>query len=1149
MRACLAVAMLWAVIALPASAAAVVEQIPTGQLPRTAEPLRYALDFTLDPRLEGFEGETRIQIRLHQPSDHLWLHGRDLKVAAVRWRDAAGAQGEGRYEQRNADGVARVEFGRVLPAQEIELSLSYSAAYSRSLDSIYKVSRGSEHYLVTQFEDIAARRAFPGFDEPSFKTPFEITLTVPEKTAAFANTRQIGDERGEPGTRTLKFAPTEALPTYLIAFAVGPWDISKTLNVPANDIRSKPFKLRVLGPRGSKSKLDYALKTTPELVEELERYFGIAYPFDKLDLVAAPDFAFGAMENAGLITFREVLLLLDEESSVDSRQDYFRVNAHELAHQWFGNYTTLAWWDDIWLNEAFATWMANKALHRLRPEDRSQLKQLNSTLAAMANDSLASARRIREPIRENGDISNAFDSITYQKGGGVLGMFESWIGEEKFREGIRLFLRRHARGNATSNDLISALTEASGQGVALGHAMRSFLDQPGIPLISTRLNCKQGKASMQLRQSRYLPLGSQGQQGARWKIPVCLRLGQGSASSRQCMLLEQQEQSFDLAYCPDWYLPNADGVGYYRYNMPAVDMSKLNLQLPQLAATEQIIHADALSAGFNRGDFGPDSVLQAMPALATSPLPNVALSLLDDFNWIRTQLADAGDKNALRRFAISLYQPKLDQLGWSARVGESPDDALMRQALLDFLALDVQGAEARQAMLSAGQDLLTKSGAETFVLEGADAETLGTALSVLAQEGGEPIVRHLMKALPGNRNPQQRKAMLQALGAVTDPALAALARDFVLGSELQLREVSGFYAAHKQRPENQQAYWNWMQNHFDKVIAPYPDFARNRVPGLASGLMCSKQQSVDLQNFFSAQLPKLPGAQRTLAQVIEGSQLCAALRSKHAAGQGVGSVARWIRSQAIPANGPTLADAVASPTRSASFRSRDLYRHPLQTLQFFEVQPQMSVVEVWPGAGWYTEILAPYLRALGQYTAAGFVTSGKEIPEWRKDAMKSFRTKLKQAPGLFDRVRVTELGSPGSWQAAPAASADRVLSFRNVHNWMSGDYEKSMFKSFSDALKPGGILGIVEHRAEPGTSLEQMKKTGYVTEEYVIRLAQEAGLRLLAKSEINANPRDTKNYPEGVWSLPPALRLRDQDRETYLSIGESDRMTLKFVKP
>jgi predicted methyltransferase len=247
--------------------------------------------------------------------------------------------------------------------------------------------------------------------------------------------------------------------------------------------------------------------------------------------------------------------------------------------------------------------------------------------------------------------------------------------------------------------------------------------------------------------------------------------------------------------------------------------------------------------------------------------------------------------------------------------------------------------------------------------------------------------------------------------------------------------------------------------------------------------------------------------------------------------------------------GPSLARIINGPDRSESFRMRDRYRHPRETLEFFGVKPNLTVVEVWPAPGWYAEILAPYLRDTGRYIVAGFVTTWDGVPQWRIDAMSSLQQKFAARPDLYDRVQIVEIGKPDRWNPLPVESVDVVLTFRNVHNWMAGEYEREMFAAFFRMLKPGGTLGVVEHRALPGTDVEIMKKSGYVTEDYVIAIAQEAGFQFAAKSEANANPKDTKDYPGGVWTLPPSLKLGDENRAKYLEIGESDRMTLRFTKP
>ena len=268
----------------------------------------------------------------------------------------------------------------------------------------------------------------------------------------------------------------------------------------------------------------------------------------------------------------------------------------------------------------------------------------------------------------------------------------------------------------------------------------------------------------------------------------------------------------------------------------------------------------------------------------------------------------------------------------------------------------------------------------------------------------------------------------------------------------------------------------------------------------------------------------------------------------HLAALALAAMAAPFAASAAAANDP-LAQAVASPTRTEAYRARDVYRHPLKTLQFFGVRPDMTVVEIWPSNAWYTEILAPYLHDQGKYYAAGSAASLPTASDETRRSVAAFQQRLDADPARYSGVTVTEFRPPQRTEICPPGTADMVLTFRNVHNWISGGYEQEAFNAFYTALKPGGVLGVEEHRAKPYTTLEQTKKSGYVNEAYIKALAANAGFRFVAESKVNDNRKDTKDYPEGVWTLPPTYTLGDQDKAKYQAIGESDRMTLKFVKP
>ncbi len=878
----LRVALLLILAALPLAAVAKADAVavPTGKLPADVIPQRYALHLTIDPRSDRFSGETRIRVKLVQASDHVWLHAQAIDIKSASVTDAAGKTSPIRTTLHGDLGVLEVRFARTLPAQEVEFAFAYSAPFNGQLEGLYKVSVGTDHYAITQMEPVSARFAFPGFDEPRFKTPFDISLTVPKSDVAVANTLQVREQTSSDAMwKTLTFATTKPLPTYLVAFAVGPWDVVDAPPIPPNSVRKNAVPLRGIGPRGSAKQLAWILGETPAIVKLFEDYTAQPYPFDKLDLLGVPDFSAGAMENAGLIVFRDAVLLLDAHSSADRYRSVFNVTAHEIAHQWYGDLVTVPWWNDIWLNEAYATWAQAKASTALKPEYQAPLAALESRLHVMANDSLFSARKVRQPIAGRGDIETAFDGITYQKGASVLAMFESWVDADTFRAGMRTYLATHAFGNGSSDDLIATLAAASGKGEAFAVAMRSFLDQTGVPLIHSALTCKDGHASFAFGQSRYLPYGVLGKDTPIWHVPVCTRFGRGGKSTTQCFLLDRSEQYFDIAgTCPDWYLPNADARGYYRFDLAAGDLARLGGAVSALSAPEQLVYADALSSGFKRGTVAPTALLDAMPALAKSDMPQVTTALLDEFIWIREHLADAHTRPLLDAYAVRLYEPRLRQLGYRHRAGEAGTAIAMRTRLAEFLAMTVRDAAVRTELAKQGRSALGLDGSGNADLTRADPDLLHSALKVAVQDGGTAAFDAAQAALAVNRGTSQRYALLAALGATRDPLLGARARDLGLTSAVQIGEMSSLYSAQVDEPENRTAMWQWLQAHFDAYRVRLPAFAQSKLPATAAEGRCTTQAADDLAAFLAPRIKQLIGGERGLGQTLESVRQCAALR-------------------------------------------------------------------------------------------------------------------------------------------------------------------------------------------------------------------------------------------------------------------------------
>jgi alanyl aminopeptidase len=858
------------------------EQIPIGKLPEWVVPESYDLDFKIDPAQKGYTGKTTIHLKLAQAIDHIWIHGKSLMVKDVSITSAEGVKTKAKYEQASeVDGVSKIKFAKTLPAGQYQLVLDFNAAYDQQLDGIYKIEFEGKPYVMTQMEAISARQSFPSFDEPRFKTPFNIRLTIPSKYSGFANTQQTSEQADKSGWKTLSFAQTKPLPTYLLALAVGPWQLQKGPDIGATSWRKQPIQLRGIAPDAKAEKMQHALSETPAILKTLEDYFAFGYPFDKLDLLAAPDFAAGAMENPGLITFRDYLMLLDKDSPVSFVQNSFNVNAHELAHQWFGDVVTMPWWDDLWLNESFATWMQSKITQKLHPEFNADLERITDTADAMKSDSLVSVRRIRQPILSNADIQTAFDGITYQKGAAVLNMFESYLGEEKFKQGVRNYINKHQYGNATANDLISALAEQSGQGERFTRAMKSFLDQPGVPLINTALQQEDNKVFLNVKQSRYLPVGSKGDARSLWGVPLCVRYEVPNAGSKvQCELVDQAETKIELkgASLGSWYIPNADAAGYYQFSLPQKEFTRLTAATEKLSNTEQLAYAYAISAAFNHGDINLLAVVDAAKKFANSNSRQISTALFSQLSTIyRHVLKTEAEREHFRKVLANLYLPKLNQLGYVSKTGEPAEDSLWRSELVRFLALDIQVSEVRTQLLKQSDALFAQ---KQLNFAQVTPELLPTILAVRVQEKGQLAFDRLSGELQRVTQPTQRLAILTALGSANQEATRQQARQLILNPRVKVGEVHTVINSINNYGDEQGGLWSWFKVNHDAVFDRLGKSSAGRFPAMFSGAACSQQKAAQLNDFFAPRTKELVGVERGLKQTKERIQLCESLVAK-----------------------------------------------------------------------------------------------------------------------------------------------------------------------------------------------------------------------------------------------------------------------------
>ncbi|TNF28471.1 MAG: M1 family peptidase, partial [Deltaproteobacteria bacterium] len=580
---------------------------PERPLTDVVRPTRYTLSLDVDPCADRFRGTVTIELTLAAATRDLALNARGLRLERPRIR--AGALEHSLVPFPGDHGVLVLRAPTPLPAGPAVLEIGFEGDLGEAPVGLYKVADGGAWYAFTQFEAMDARRAFPCFDQPDLKAPFAITLRVPRGMTAFSNGREVARE--DVGELTaFTFAETPPLSTYLVAFAVG------DLVVRPAPPSAAGLPIRVVTTRDKAGLTDYAAAQTAPVVDALVAWFGTAFPFEKLDLVAVPNFAAGAMENAGLVTFREEALLVAPDAPVARRGRVLITLAHELAHMWFGDLVTMAWWDDIWLNEAFATWLSWKIAAEVAPELATDVRSAGWRAWAMDADARESARAIRQPIASLGDIRNAFDAITYVKGANVLGMLERWLGAEPVRRGVQAYLAARPYGVGTTDDLLAALDAAAQRDVTA--VASSWLDRPGSPLVDATLDCSGGgSGALKLRQRRYFADGPRPVETP-WRVPFCVRYPDGPGIARECLPFDTVEATFPLAgaRCPAWLVPNDAVRGFYRVRLADRDLDALLAAPEVLEPREQIALLGELEDLVIAGEQTPERLAQALTRLA-----------------------------------------------------------------------------------------------------------------------------------------------------------------------------------------------------------------------------------------------------------------------------------------------------------------------------------------------------------------------------------------------------------------------------------------------------------------------------------------------------------------------------------------------------
>jgi len=818
------------------------------RLPTTVIPSHYAISITPDLANETFHGEETIDVDVKEPVSSITMHAigfsyHDVTVTSGGTTTAANVGEDAGNE------MIKLSLPQPIAAGPASIHIVFDAPLNKQLRGLYVSRTATRKYAVTQFEATDARRAFPSFDEPAMKATFDIALVVDKGDTAISNSPIASDTPVGDAKHRIQFATTRRISTYLVAMLVGDFQCVE------GGVDGTP--VRVCGTPGRQQLGQFALESAQAVIHFYNDYYGIKYPFQKLDLISIPDFEAGAMENAGAVTFRETALLIDPKTaSIGQKKGVAGTVAHEIAHMWFGDLVTMRWWDDIWLNEGFATFMTAKPIIAWKPEWNSQLDQAAGTVGSLGLDSQRATRPIRTPAETSAEINQLFDGIAYGKTAAVLRMVEQWLGEEAFRDGIRAYLRKYSWDNAAAEDFWGTMTATSKKPVDV--VMKSFVDQPGAPLIRSSDICKGKNRNVTLQQERLTQRGQDVAQS--WSLPVCPK---GEA----CFVASTPSVERTLSACDRPVFLNANGRGYFITDYSAAERKSLLAHLRELSMSERINFRgnEALLVTLMRRDIADYlALLEAMPRTADRTLVEQIAFNLEGLN--RQLVNDTNRSNWQRAVRILLrgYAPAT----WEAPTGESEEARSSRAAVLQDLGL--LGADPQ---VIAGAKQLT----DRFLTDptSVDRTIANRALTIASNFGDAALFDRLMSLYQKTDTPGLKETYLFALTNFRDPQLISRALEFAFSGNVRTQDQPGFLASLIFNPFARIQAWTAVKNHWADLTRDVPT-AVGAFTG-SVGSFCDAEAKKDIETFFATH-PAGMGA-RNLRRSLEGIDRCIAFRA------------------------------------------------------------------------------------------------------------------------------------------------------------------------------------------------------------------------------------------------------------------------------
>ncbi len=835
------------------------------RLPGTVIPSHYDLAFDVDLARARFGGVETIHVQVARATRRIVLHALDIQFEEVI------VKGNGPEQKASVAPDARTEtvalnLASPVAAGPAEIRIRYTGILNDKLRGFYLSKANGRNYAVTQLESTDARRAFPSFDEPAYKATFSIAVTIDARDTAISNGRVLSDTPGPgPGRHTLRFSETPKMSSYLVAITVGDFQCL--------DGSAERVPIRICATPDKVNLGRIALGAAQEILRYYNRYYSIRYPFGKLDVVAVPDFAAGAMENTAAIFYREVDLLADSaNASVATQKRIWGVLAHEMAHQWFGDLVTMKWWDDLWLNEGFATWMEKRPLAAAKPEWNMLVDEVSDSQAAMNLDSLASTRSIHNTVETAAEIESSFDAIAYEKGASVMRMVEGYVGAELFQKGVNAYLERHAYGNATSEDFWTTMAATSGKPV--DRILPEFVNRPGVPVLDVALSCS-GAPKLTVRTRRFLldPASARlaGSTPA-WRTPICVKTPGSTTPLCEVVSGASAELTLPGSTCPAWVFANAGASGYYRTAYPPALLRSLAPAAPTaLTEPERLMLVGDAWALVRAGIQNVGDYLTLAAGFGQERANGVMSEVAARLQFVHDNLTTEASRPQYERFIQTLFSPAFAALGIDSAPGDDDERRALRATVIEVLG----DAGNDRNLSSAAQTALDRTLLGTATLDPTAANAI---VAVAARYGDATLWERLRQASQDASSPADRYRYLDALPAFTDPALIERGLNLALTDEIRSQDTPGYLGQFLANPVSRPRAWAFVKQHW-AALTPKISISLGDA-GLVASLsnVCDAATRDDVKAFFTAH--PLPSASRALDQTLERINNCIGMRSQ-----------------------------------------------------------------------------------------------------------------------------------------------------------------------------------------------------------------------------------------------------------------------------